>query len=226
MKTFKNNEHYMKITNDAYCPMLNYIGSRPAESGGALFGYENDYVIRRFVPDEHAITTGSSYTMDTDFLNRMIKKLHTEEGLSLLGIVHSHPKGHKHLSPPDRKYFTDLLSYMPRKRFYTPIVFAIPDGEINVFPYFFENGSLSPQSAKLKFVDEDYKEEIEDSIFPSHFKQGQNNSVFVVCKKEVVPIREPSMNSTMVFFLIASTIFSGFVFYVVITILPFLFNHH
>jgi proteasome lid subunit RPN8/RPN11 len=225
MKTFKNNKQYMKITNDAYCAMLNYIGSRPAESGGALFGFENDYVIRHFIPDEHAITTGSSYTMDTDFLNKMIKKLYREDGLSLIGIVHSHPKGHKHLSPPDKKYFTDLLNDIPREKFYTPIVFALPDGEINVFPYFFENGLISPQSAELKFVDEDYKEEIEDSVFQSHIRQNHNNSVYIY-KKEVIPIREPFLNSTVVLFLIASTIFSGFVFYVVLSIIPFLFNHH
>ena len=39
----------MAFTNNAYHDIVNTIGRIPAESGGLLFGYLEDYVVREFV---------------------------------------------------------------------------------------------------------------------------------------------------------------------------------
>lgn len=147
----------MKITSSAYADMVNYIGSRPAESGGAFFGYEEDNVIRLFVADIDAKATRASYTMDTPFLNQKIKEEWKNKKRSLLGIVHAHPYGHSRLSNPDKEYFEDLLSNMSRKKFYTPIMHTIPDGGLKVFPYLYKKGSITPQAVSLEIVSDDYK---------------------------------------------------------------------
>ena len=83
----------MRIAESAFNEIINHIASKPAESGGALFGTEDDYIIYKYIPDTHAQTTRSTYTINSDYLNPIIKKLWEEEGLSLIGIVHSHPHG-------------------------------------------------------------------------------------------------------------------------------------
>lgn len=127
-----NNERQlppMRIQETAFNEIINYIGSRPAESGGMLFGREDDYVITRFVPDTAATTTRATYTINAEALNPVIQKLWKEEQLSLIGIVHSHPHGFGMLSAPDMAYFSDLLrNKMKRAHFYTPLVYTVPDG--------------------------------------------------------------------------------------------------
>lgn len=119
----------MRIHESAFNEIINYIGSRPAESGGMLFGREDDYVITRFVPDSTASTTRATYTINAEAINPIIQKLWKEEQLSLIGIVHSHPRGFGMLSAPDMAYFSDLLrNMMKREHFYTPLVFTVPDG--------------------------------------------------------------------------------------------------
>ena len=119
----------MRIQESAFNEIINFIGSRPAESGGMLFGREDDYIITRFVADTTARTTRATYQIDADTLNPVIQKLWKEEQLSLIGIVHSHPHGFGVLSGPDMAYFSDLLrNKMKRDHFYTPLVFTVPDG--------------------------------------------------------------------------------------------------
>lgn len=143
------------MTHEAYFAMLNYIGSRHAETGGILFGYEDDFVIRKFIPDAFASTTKSSYTMNTDFINKKIRELWENEKLSLLGIVHSHPNGHKSLSFPDRKYFSDLMTYIGLDTFYTPIINTMADGQLDCLPYAFEKNSDKPIPTNLYLIQGD-----------------------------------------------------------------------
>ena len=151
----------MKIVENAFYEVINHIGSHPAESGGALFGTEDDYVIRRFIPDNNAKTTRVTYTINTDYLNPVIKKLWKEEGLSLLGIVHSHPNGYSSLSGPDMRYFSKLLSGIKRERFYAPIVFSVPDGGFKFFPHVLSADGRNYQTGAIEIVqDEDYSDDI------------------------------------------------------------------
>lgn len=173
----------MKITLSAYNALVSFTGFLPAESGGALFGYENDSVIRHFVPDENAKTTRSSYSFNTSFLNPVIKSLWEEQKLSLLGIAHSRPYGNCQLSKPDRDYFVDLLKDIPRKHFYTPIIHTIPDGGLKVFPYVYEKDSISPKAVELEIVSDDYKKPKEISTPTQKKTEVTNNYVLLMHPK-------------------------------------------
>lgn len=147
----------MKICESAHNEIINFIASKPAESGGALFGREDDYVIQKFVPDVYAKTSNSTYTINTDYLNPIIKKLWKEEGLSLLGIVHSHPHGYKTLSEPDKTYFKGLLGMINRDRFFAPIVFTIPDGGFKLHPHVLDKNGEFQYTAILELVADSYR---------------------------------------------------------------------
>ena len=163
----------MKITESAFYDMVNYIGSRPAESGGAGFGYESDNVIRDFVPDVNAKATRSSYKMNTPFLNSVIEDKWKKEEKSLLLIGHAHPFGNPNLSRPDKDYFEDLLKYMPRDKFYAPILFTIPDGGLKVFPYLYKKGSIVPEKVRLEIVPDNYKEQKEIPVTKKEKKKEE-----------------------------------------------------
>ncbi|QGY44851.1 hypothetical protein GM418_14595 [Maribellus comscasis] len=163
----------MPITESAFFEIINFIGGRKAESGGLLFGSEDDWVIRKFVPDTNAQTTRASYTIDTDRMNPIVKKLWDEEELSLLGIIHSHPRGSKAPSSPDRYYFENLLGRIKRKNFYVPIVFTIPDGGFKFFPYVYQNNELELLSAQLEVVPDDYTQDKESTPKPEKDPQKE-----------------------------------------------------
>ena len=132
----KNRNTKMRMTHEAFFALVDFIGSNPAEMGGAGFGYEDDMVIREFIPDVHAKTTRGTYTINTDYLNPIIKKMWEEKGYSLIMIAHSHPHGYSKLSRPDQEYFEDMLTTsIKRDSFFAPVVFTIPDGGFNIFPH-------------------------------------------------------------------------------------------
>jgi len=125
----------MRILESAFYAIVDHIGAKPAESGGALYGREGDYLITRFVPDLNAKTSRSTYTMDTEQINATSQKLWEEERLLLVGIIHSHPRGHASLSMPDRAYFAEMMAYIKRRVFFAPIAFTVPDGGFQVIPH-------------------------------------------------------------------------------------------
>ncbi|MBP6237607.1 MAG: Mov34/MPN/PAD-1 family protein [Saprospiraceae bacterium] len=130
----------MKIRQKAFNKIINHIGYFPAERGGVLFGKEGDFIIEEFIPDKSKNTTRVTYTIDTAYLNPIIKKMWDEKGYSMLGILHSHPHGYQTLSGPDKTYFNDLLSTgIKRDKFYAPVVFTIPDGGFDIFPHLLNN---------------------------------------------------------------------------------------
>jgi proteasome lid subunit RPN8/RPN11 len=227
MKTHINNMDmdFMKITSSAYTDMVNYIASRPAESGGAGFGYETDNVIRCFVADIHASATASSYTINAPFLNREIKTKWEKEGMSLIAIIHAHPHGHSHLSKQDKDYFVDLLRDMPREKFYTPIVFTIPDGGLEVFPYVYEKGALAPKAVELEIVSDGYKGTKDVQLPVNPKKEEPSNLVLVFQTDKEKP--SPRFNSLkeILIVLISVAFFLGVVFSISLyVILPFIFN--
>jgi len=150
-------KHRMKICESAFFSIIDQVGSQKAEMGGALFGSEKDMVIREFVLDTYAQTSRSTYTINTEFLNPIIKEKWEKKRISLIGILHSHPQSFAGLSSPDISYFTDLLTTIKREAFYTPIAFTIPDGGFKFFPYVFLKGKSKPMSAQLEIVPDDYQ---------------------------------------------------------------------
>ena len=133
-----------------------YNESRPAESGGLLFGKEDDMIVRKFVFDKHAHTTRSTYTFNTDFLNPEIKRIWNEEGLSCIGFIHSHPHGYGRLSTPDVEYFTSMFESMPRKYYITPIVFTVPDGGFKLNAHILPKDSGETIKADVEVLPDDY----------------------------------------------------------------------
>ena len=145
----------MKITTSAYNDMLKTVGSRPAESGGLLFGSRTDWVVTKFLYDKNAETTRSSYTFDVGYLNPMMEKL-ADEGLQLLGFFHSHPSGAKQLSEPDRIYFGRQFKNIPVDKFYVPLMFPAVDGTYDFIPYVFHKDGRV-EEATLELVPDDYQ---------------------------------------------------------------------
>jgi proteasome lid subunit RPN8/RPN11 len=148
----------MKFLDGVYNEIINTIGTRPAESGGLLFGKEDDYVVRKFVFDKNARVSRSTYTFNTDFLNPEIKRLWNDEGLSCIGFIHSHPNGYGRLSPPDIEYFSSMFESMPRKHYLTPIVFTTPDGGFKLNAHILPNGSKETIRADVEILPDDYYE--------------------------------------------------------------------
>ena len=212
----------MKITSSAYADMVNYIGSRPAESGGAFFGYEEDNVIRHFVADINAKTTLASYTMDTPFLNQKIKAEWERRRRSLLGIVHAHPYGHPNLSNPDKRYFEDLLKHMSRVKFYTPIIFTIPDGGLKVFPYVYEKGSSTPIAVELEIVSDNYK--VEKAVTAQKETkvktEAKSNFFFIVQSTKEKPSGIPSKTKEILVVILSIALIYGAVFFATLQIIP------
>lgn len=156
----------MKICDSAYNAIIDFIGFNKAESGGILFGSEEDYVVRKFIPDIEAITSRNTYTINADYLNPIIDELWEKEHLSVIGIIHSHQYHCKYLSGPDNKYFHQLRKKLPRKIFFTPIVFTIPDGGFNFFPYVYFLDSQIPVSIEKEIVPDDYKSDQQSFNIP------------------------------------------------------------
>jgi len=201
MRTNTKRNGTMKITPSAFYAKVNFIASQSAESGGALFGYEEDNIIRCFVADENAETTPSSYSMNTDYLNLIIKRKWKNERMSLLGIAHSHPYGSKYLSPQDKEYFEDMLEGMPRKKFYTPIINCIPDGGLDVFAYVYEEGSITPKAVEVELVSEDYQEK-QTILKPQELsRELSNNLVFVYPKEERDTYLKDKIKDILIIFL-------------------------
>ena len=153
-----NTRPKMQFLETAYNEIISTIGNLSAESGGLLFGKEDDFVVRKFVFDKNARTTRSTYTFNTDFLNPEIKRLWNDEGLSCIGFIHSHPHGYGRLSPPDVQYFSSMFESMPRKHYLTPIVFTIPDGGFKLNAHILPNGSTETISADVQILPDDYFE--------------------------------------------------------------------
>ena len=138
MKTDKQLK--MRFTQSVYNEIINTIGSQPAESGGLLFGKEDDRIVRKFIFDKQAKVTRATYSFNVEYLNGEIKRLWNGEGLSCIGFIHSHPRGFDRPSQPDIQYFTNMFNYMPRELYLTPIVFTVPDGGFELMPHILRKG--------------------------------------------------------------------------------------
>jgi len=138
----------MIFTQDAYNEILKTVGTLPAETGGILLGNRDDYVAQKFVFDKSAHTGSASYDPDLKFLNNVVKREWEENGLALLGFVHSHPTGFSRLSGDmgngigDIGYIKTIFSAMPNlDKFLVPIIF--PEGKrgkFQIFPYMASRG--------------------------------------------------------------------------------------
>lgn len=98
------------------------VGSRPAESGGALLGSRDDVSVTRFIFDPDAVT-GQSVYHNSDKLLKVIRAAEESGPERFLGILHSHPRSVTRPSGQDLSEFRWFLEENPDADCYiSPIV--------------------------------------------------------------------------------------------------------
>ena len=121
------------ITREAYSRIVATVGTMPAEQGGPLGGERRAGIVDSFVLDVTAERGAAIYTPDTRRLNRLFKSDWNPMGVSLLGFVHSHPKGSIRPSSGDRRYAKLLLEALPGlDRLQLPIVQSAAHGPFSL----------------------------------------------------------------------------------------------
>ena len=116
------------------------IGSRPAESGGAVGGVEDGEEVTRFHFDDTAHRTSVTYSPDHGLLNRLFKEDWNPRQIRLRGFIHSHPGGSSTPSGGDEVYAEKILLAIPDlPGLWLPIINTVPDsGHFRFTPWFAE----------------------------------------------------------------------------------------
>lgn len=158
----KNGIEKFVICQSAYDEIMRTVGSRGPESGGILLGSREDFVVQKFIFDANGSTSYAAYDPDVQFLNKTIKEEWANNGLALLGFIHSHPRGIERLSGDygnntgDLGYIRGILRAIPDlKKFLTPIMFSQADGKgpMTFFPYIAYRGKEENyQSGELTII--------------------------------------------------------------------------
>jgi molybdopterin/thiamine biosynthesis adenylyltransferase/proteasome lid subunit RPN8/RPN11 len=98
------------------------IGSRPAETGGALLGSYGNSLIVDFLYDKEGEVTGASYVPSVD-LTLLVQHNEIGRNLQFKGVVHSHPGSHDTPSGPDEESFlAGLNANLELGRYLAPII--------------------------------------------------------------------------------------------------------
>lgn len=99
----------MCMTQSCYWQIMEELTRREPEAGGLLLGPIEDDLATHYVPDENAIATGVSFTLDAPSLNRVLRQFRAC-GLNGKGLVHSHPRGCTQPSGGDLAYVRKSLA--------------------------------------------------------------------------------------------------------------------
>lgn len=134
-------------------------GALTVETGGVLIGYRFDYVVRDFIFDHRGSSKPGAYDPDVKYLNQCLKKAWEQNGMKILGFLHSHPRGVCRPSGDygngigDTGYVIRIFKHIQSlNKFLVPIVYSTADGGcFEIFPFivFRENPAV--------FVDADLK---------------------------------------------------------------------
>lgn len=133
----------IRFLKSVFDEIRNTVGSKICETGGILLGNRKDWVVQKFIFDPHGSTFSAGYDPDVDFINATLKDEWEKNELSLLGFVHSHPRGVARLSG-DYGNNTGDVGYLKAifekihslDRFLVPIVFSQYDGkEFELIPF-------------------------------------------------------------------------------------------
>jgi hypothetical protein len=126
----------IQFLESAFNEIQNTVGSEKSETGGILLGNRKDWVVQKFIFDPYGSTSPGGYDPDVNFINSTLKEEWEKNELSLLGFVHSHPRGLSRLSGDfgnntgDLGYLKAIFEKIPAlDRFLVPIVFSQYDGE-------------------------------------------------------------------------------------------------
>lgn len=172
----------MVFVQEAYDEIVRTVGTLHAESGGILLGSREDFVVQKFVFDDKGSTGPVSYDPDVKFLNEVVTKEWDENGLALLGFVHSHPRGISRLSGDmgngigDIGYIKTIFSAMPDlNHFLVPIVHPVADGgEFKMFTYMAERGKETKYKTLVKEIIPSYEVKTE---WTNNLKKSDTSTV-------------------------------------------------
>ena len=183
------------ITAEVYDQIKRTIGTRKPEQGGIL-GSSDGVHIDHYYFDKTADRTAASYTMDAKALNEVIHEWN-DNGIQLVGIIHSHPQGCTKPSYGDMETARHIIETIDVKgKFFTPIVQVSPkfNGNIKIYPYTFEQTvemreqPVTIQEASPEALEEKRRKELAKKA-PNRFKRIE--SVFpgnLMSKKSVICI--------------------------------------
>ena len=137
--TNKTSESKYIMTAEVYEQIRSTIGVRRPENGGIL-GSSDGVHIDHYYFDSTSDRSAVTYTMDHKALNEVIHSWN-DNGVDLIGIIHSHPAGCTQPSYGDMLMAKRIIETMDVKgRFFTPIVQVSSklNGDIKIYPYTFE----------------------------------------------------------------------------------------
>lgn len=151
------------FTTAAYKQIKATLGTLPAMKGCILLGhederYEGKLVVRDIIFDKDAISDENSYTIDVQYLNPIVRKKFYEEGLNVVGMAVSHPRGryHKSLSYSEQEYYLMMKNYTNREILILPIIFSTNDGKgFKLYVYVIKGSSSNFLSVGFSIVDEE-----------------------------------------------------------------------
>lgn len=183
------------FTSEVYEEIRRTIGCRKAEHGGIL-GSSDGIHIDHFYFDKTAVRSSASYTMDAKALNEVIHNWN-DNGVQLIGIIHSHPQGMTKPSYGDMEIAKHIIETLDVKgEFFTPIVQVSPklNGDIRIYPYTFEQTvKMRQQPIEIEQADTEAREKRRldelNSKAPNRFKRIE--SIFpnnLMASKKVICI--------------------------------------
>lgn len=138
------------FTSEVYEHIKNTIGSKPPETGGLLGGDRARGMVTHFYYDTTSCRSGAAYTPDIRAAARVLKEWN-DQGVRLIGVVHSHPSSFSRPSGADCQYVERILQANRKEdmRFFlTPIVESSAGG--GRFKMNFFVASLTPRGLKME----------------------------------------------------------------------------
>ncbi len=123
----------MAITQAVYAQATADLGSCDPEAAGILLGPQNaEPLATHWVLDQSGSSTGVSFTLDVESLNRELRH-YRQCDLACVGIIHSHPRGITTPSLGDLDYLEELF-FRPANEELDRLLFPIfCDGRL--YPY-------------------------------------------------------------------------------------------
>jgi proteasome lid subunit RPN8/RPN11 len=131
----KSKQTAYSITNEVYQQIHDKIGKHLPELGGMLGGSRNDRKVTHFHFDAGADATAATYSPDTDTLNKVLTSWN-DQGIDLVGMIHSHPKNFTRPSYGDEEYAKAFLAACKNMSdFFMPIVQSERHGRFDIKGY-------------------------------------------------------------------------------------------
>ena len=180
------------FTAEVYDEICKTIGSRRPEYGGLLGSSDGEHIDHYYF-DATSKRSAGVYMMDIPACNKVIHEWN-DNGVELVGVIHSHPHGVTRPSHGDLLMAKNIIeSINVHGKFFTPIVQVSSklNGEIKIYPYSFEQ-TVEMKTPAMEIEAESAEERrraLLDRKAPNRFKRIERifpNSL--MSKKKVICI--------------------------------------